>query len=163
VLADAALKREFIDQFSEDQGGSAIGPRGRVSFAGATKIIQPVEFHSALLAYEVPVPDFFLRMVAIALPWLEAGCGGALLFRRWVESAGLLVALMCSGFVALLGQAVIRGLDLRCGCFGSGASGCFDRPLVALVRAILLLSAAVWLLRTEEKGSNDRGTRIARE
>lgn len=131
--------------------------------AGATKILHPVDFHSDLLAYEVPVPDFFLRMVAIALPWLEAVCGGALLFKLWAESAGLLVALMSSAFVALLGQAVIRGLDLRCGCFGSGGSGWFDLPVVALVRAVVLQAAAVWLLRAEGNLSNDRGRSIAKE
>lgn len=128
--------------------------------AGAMKITHPVDFHADLLAYEVPLPDFFLRLVAIALPWLEAICGAALLVNFWPETTRLLVAAMCLVFVLMLGQAVIRGLDLRCGCFGAGGKGWLDLPAVALVRAILLLAASVWLRRLRADLSTDRGDSV---
>lgn len=131
--------------------------------AGAMKITHPVDFHSDLLAYEVPLPDYFLRLVAIALPWLEAICGAALLVDFWPETARLLIAAMCFVFVLMLGQAVIRGLDLRCGCFGTGGNGWLDLPVVALGRVILLLAASVWLLRQRTNAPSDRGNSAAQD
>ena len=114
--------------------------------AGALKIAHPGDFYSDLLAYEVDLPDGIFRCIAIAVPWLEVVCGGALLADFWPETVRLLVMALCLIFVLMLGQAVLRGLDLNCGCFGRGASGWFNRPIAALARAVLLLAGAVWIL-----------------
>ncbi len=113
--------------------------------AGVLKVAQPRDFYSDLLAYEVAVPDLLLRYVAVALPWLEVLCGGALLADVWRETIRPLVAALCLIFVLMLGQAVLRGLDLKCGCFGVATGGWFDLPVVALGRAAVLLLASGWL------------------
>ena len=115
-------------------------------FAGAIKIAHPGDFHADLLAYDVALSDTFLRWIAVAFPWLEVFCGGALIADVWSETAGPLIVVMCLVFVAMLGQAVIRGLDLRCGCFGSGGAGWWDRPVTALVRAGLLLMMSLFVV-----------------
>jgi hypothetical protein len=46
--------------------------------------------------------------------------------------------------VLLLGQAVLRGLELDCGCFGAGAPAWLEQAPVALARAGLLLAATLW-------------------
>ena len=113
--------------------------------AGLGKGVYPGNFYSDLLAYEIAFPDLFLRCVAIVLPWLEVLCGAALLADIWVETVCFLVAAMCLSFVLMLGQAVLRGLDLNCGCFGAVGAGWFERPIVALVRASALFLSASWL------------------
>lgn len=113
--------------------------------AGVLKIAHPVDFHSDLLVYDVPLPDAVFRVVAVALPWLEAICGAALLADFWTETVGAVVTAMGVIFVIMLGQAVVRGLELTCGCLGSDDEGWFDRPGVALVRAVVLLAGSVWL------------------
>ena len=87
----------------------------------------------------------FLRLVAIYLPWLEVLAGLDLLLNVWAETIRPLVAALCLIFVVMLGQAVLRGLDLNCGCFGAGAGGWFERPAVALGRAMLLFAASLYL------------------
>jgi hypothetical protein len=114
--------------------------------AGVLKVMHPTDFYANLVAYEVGAPDCFFRSVAVVFPWLEIFGGGLLLIDVWTETAGVLVAGMCLVFVLMLGQAVFRGLDLQCGCFGGLTPGWFERPPVALVRAGLLLAASVWLL-----------------
>jgi len=114
--------------------------------AGILKVAHPTDFYASLLAYEVGAPDWFFRSVAVVFPWLEIFGGGLLLVDVWAETAGVLVAGMCAIFVLMLGQAVLRGLDLQCGCFGGLTPGWFERPPVALVRAGGLLAASVWLL-----------------
>jgi uncharacterized membrane protein YphA (DoxX/SURF4 family) len=124
--------------------------------AGALKLVDPAGFHADLLAYGIGAPDWFFRFVAVVLPWVEAISGGLLLAELWTETVGVLVAGMCLIFVLALGQAVLRGLELKCGCFGELAAGWFERPLVALVRACVLLVASVWLLLYPPGGHPDQ-------
>jgi uncharacterized membrane protein YphA (DoxX/SURF4 family) len=124
--------------------------------AGAFKIPHPGDFYSDLLAYDVDLPDTFFRLIAIAFPWLEVICGGALLANFWPETVRFLVLVICLIFVLMLGQAVLRGLDLNCGCFGTQSGGWFNRPTTALARAVLLLGAAAWLL-SRPTGTGARG------
>jgi len=127
-------------------------------FAGALKIAHPGDFHSDLLAYDVGFSDTFLRWVAIAFPWLELFGGGALIADVWRETTGPLIVVMCLVFIGMLGQAVIRGLDLRCGCFGTGGTGWLDRPVVALVRASLLLVLSLFVA-TRHASETQRNSR----
>jgi len=114
--------------------------------AGALKLVHPAAFHADLLAYGIGAPDVFFRFVAVVLPWVEIVSGGLLLADLWTETAGVLVTGLCFVFVLVLGQAVLRGLELKCGCFGELAVGWFERPKVALLRAFVLLGASLWLL-----------------
>jgi len=114
--------------------------------AGLLKLARPTEFHADLLAYDVPLPDAGWRAIAVVLPWVEVFGGAAFAAGVWPETTGVLVAVLALIFVGMLGQAVIRGLDLRCGCFGAAGGAVFGHPVAALVRALLLLAAAGWLL-----------------
>jgi hypothetical protein len=104
------------------------------------------DFYTNLLSYQVGAPDWFFRIVAVMFPWIEIISGGLLLAGLWVETIGILVTAQCLVFVLMLGQAVLRGLDLQCGCFGGLTAPWLELPSVAFVRACLLLAAAVWLV-----------------
>ncbi len=121
--------------------------------AGLMKIGGAAAFFSDLLGYRLPLPEFFLRWVAIGLPWLEVVLGLGLIFNFWPETIRPLVCALWLIFALLLGQAVARGLDLNCGCFGAGGHGWFERPDVALVRALILLAASLDLAAAPANGS----------
>jgi len=124
--------------------------------AGVLKVADPARFYSDLLGYEMALPDFMFRVIAVAFPWLEVLCGGALLANRWIETVGFLVVAICLIFVGMLGQAVWRGLDLNCGCLGATSAGWFNHPSAALGRATLLLCGSVWwLLKITEARSDE--------
>ncbi len=57
-------------------------------------------------------------VVAVVLPWLEIVAGAALLVRRKTLGALALLAGLTLLFLAALGSAWWRGLDITCGCFG---------------------------------------------
>ena len=116
-----------------------------LAVAGLTKALAPAGFHADLLAYDLPVADFPLRFIAATFPFLEILCGAALLAGIWTETAAALVAGLAIIFLTVLGQAVWRGLDLRCGCFGGLDPEWLQRPPVALARAAWMLGAALWL------------------
>ena len=104
----------------------------------------------------------FFRFVAVVLPWVEIVSGGFLLADLWTETAGVLVSGLCFVFVLVLGQAVLRGLELKCGCFGELAVGWFERPKVALLRAFVLLGASLWLLLCLPPGDRETSPMSAR-
>jgi hypothetical protein len=117
-------------------------------WAGAEKIAHPADFFSSLLDYDVPFPETFLRLVAVALPWLEVFCGTGLLVNAWGETVRPVVAALCLVFIAMLGQALLRGIDIsNCGCFGPVANTWIDRPAVAFLRAVLLFAGSVYIIR----------------
>ena len=124
--------------------------------AGVTKIAHPADFFSDLMGYRVPWPEMFLRIVAVFLPWLEVITGIGLLLNVWAETIRPLVSMLCLVFVVMLAQAVLRGLDLNCGCFGAVGAGWFERPDVALVRAALLFAAALYITAVPAASSTAR-------
>jgi hypothetical protein len=114
-------------------------------WAGGLKIMHPAGFFVDLLGYQISFPVFFLRLVAVCMPWLEVFCGIALLLDLWQETVRPVVSVLCLIFVFMLGQAVVRGLNLNCGCFGDIGPMWLKRPEVALVRASLLLLSSIWI------------------
>jgi len=144
------------------QGGRSVWPHLLVRlalgmiflWAGAEKIAHPEPFFASLLDYRVPFPETFLRIVAISLPWLEVLCGFCLLANAWAETVRPVVGVLCLVFILMLGQALLRGIDLaNCGCFGPSAYAWIDRPAIALLRATLLLAGAIYLCSPRESRS----------
>jgi uncharacterized membrane protein YphA (DoxX/SURF4 family) len=89
---------------------------GLFLWAGAVKIIDPETFAVSIQGYRL-VPDAVAAGLAWFLPWLEVWCALALwrpaVLRR---SAWILITLMLVVFTAAKVSAVMRGLDISCGC-----------------------------------------------
>jgi uncharacterized membrane protein YphA (DoxX/SURF4 family) len=87
--------------------------------AGIGKLLEPYQnFQYVIQAYEV-LPSWSEAVVAQIYPWMELVVGVFVLLGLWT-SWGLRGALVLfATFVAVIGQALIRGLPLEnCGCFG---------------------------------------------
>ena len=87
-------------------------------YAGQSKIFHTTEFAQAIRAYDI-IPD---SLSTIFLPWIELYCGIFLIAGFYTRSsasvaAGLLILFTINVFIALL-----RGLDIDCGC-GASVSG----------------------------------------
>jgi putative oxidoreductase len=115
--------------------------------AGLAKVTDPPGFHGDLLSYGLPAPDLLLRAVAVSLPWFELALGVCLLAGWWRGTAALAAAVLGAVFAGLLVQGMLRGLELRCGCFGTWLPGWAEHPAIALARAFLLLAGCAWLWR----------------
>lgn len=124
--------------------------------AALTKIADPAAFHAAILTYRA-LPEPLVPALALWLPWVELCTGIALLWPRHRRAALWLVAAMNVVFLAALGQAAWRGLDIVCGCFGRPADVRGAGYLKYLARDLALLVAAVWLLRRERPPSSAAG------
>jgi putative oxidoreductase len=86
-------------------------------YAGALKVIDPVQFASDIDNYKI-LPWSISVALAFYLPWLEIFCGLGLVFRIFYRGAlSILIALILVFTLATI-AAKLRGLDITCGCFG---------------------------------------------
>jgi uncharacterized membrane protein YphA (DoxX/SURF4 family) len=65
--------------------------------------------------------DPLVHVVAILLPWIEIAIATLLILGLFMRFAGLATAAITIVFIAGMAQAKARGLEIDCGCFGSGA------------------------------------------
>lgn len=126
--------------------GMRLALAGIYLFAAIPKIADPWSFARAIHNFRIlPAPS--IPAVALALPVLEGLaalavlCG--ILYRGGVAWLGLLSA----AFAAGIASAMVRGLDIDCGCFGAAAksSANWDHLLLnfaTLAAAIILFLAA---------------------
>jgi uncharacterized membrane protein YphA (DoxX/SURF4 family) len=117
---------------------------GLFVYAGATKIIDPNAFALEIARYEL-LPEL-ANYAAAALPATELvlGLGMLALPVTWRRSAALGALVLLLAFTFAAASAIVRGLDIECGCFGSGSS-----PItwLTLLRDLALVGASAWLVR----------------
>jgi uncharacterized membrane protein YphA (DoxX/SURF4 family) len=112
-------------------------------YAGGLKIGDPAAFAGSVAAYKL-LPTFGNYLVAATLPWVEVLCGLLLVIGVRIRPAATLILLMNLVFAVALSSAIIRGLDIDCGCFRQG--GPKTSPWLALLRDLALIAGTVVLL-----------------
>lgn len=85
-------------------------------YASLEKIQHPGEFAQAIYNYRM-VPNVVINVMAIVLPWLELICGILIIVGVFVRGSALLIGAMLAVFIIALSSALMRGLDISCGCF----------------------------------------------
>jgi len=90
-------------------------------YASFDKIAHPADFARIVYNYHF-LPTSSINLFAVILPWIELMCGMALILGLFVESASLLIGFLLGIFIVALSSAVIRGLDISCGCFSTASS-----------------------------------------
>ena len=114
-------------------------------YASVGKILDPKAFAENLIAYRIFDSPQMLKYVAVTLPWIEWICGILLVLGLFVRSVSALTTMLLSVFLAGMISALVRGLEINCGCFGSphetiGAFSLLRDGFFFLVSLIVLLS-----------------------
>ncbi|OQX87168.1 hypothetical protein B6D60_04425 [candidate division KSB1 bacterium 4484_87] len=91
-------------------------------YAGVIKILNPASFADQVDNYRI-LPYFLVAITAVVLPWLEVICGILLLTGRWRAASSLILLGLSFIFVLAVASAMIRGLDINCGCFSVEGEG----------------------------------------
>lgn len=98
---------------------------GVLLYAAWPKMLDPHSFAKAIANYKVSLPivgSDYIFLTAIILPPLEAVTAICLFVNRMRRGAALMAVILMSLFIVLIAQAVLRGFNIDCGCFGASAS-----------------------------------------
>ena len=127
--------------------------------AGIPKLLDPSEFAKAIVNYRVAFPligQDYVYPVAIFLPPLECVAAFALFHNRTKRIGAITSGAMLVMFIILITQAVLRGLNIDCGCFGTGAVSNALAQKVGLSKiaentVLLMMCAYIAVWRSEDK------------
>jgi putative oxidoreductase len=116
---------------------------GLFVFAGTAKIYDPATFAIELERYQL-LPWKICAAAADYLPWVEFLTGLCLFLKSFERGALLLITLLLGVFTLALASALVRGLNIDCGCFGHtfASTGTILPILRNLV--LLLLAGILW-------------------
>jgi hypothetical protein len=124
---------------------------GLLLWSGAVKLRDPAAFAADIANYRL-LPSL-APVLAASLPMIEIVLGSALLFAPsvWRRGAALAAAALLAVFTAALSQAVARGINVDCGCFG-GASG--QASGWTIVRDVALFAAALAIVLLDQAAAS---------
>ncbi|HVP56750.1 MAG TPA: MauE/DoxX family redox-associated membrane protein [bacterium] len=108
-------------------------------YASIDKIDKPGGFAQAIYNYRM-MPHATINLMAMVMPWLELMCGILIIIGLLVRGSALLIGFMLLVFIVAISFALVRGLDISCGCFK--VEGGHTLALGLLVRDILMFISA---------------------
>jgi uncharacterized membrane protein YphA (DoxX/SURF4 family) len=117
--------------------------------AAAGKLLDPVKFMGSIDAYAL-LPPWAVIGAALTMPGIELALGLALLSNVKVRSAALLANLLMLAFIAAIGSAMWRGLELDCGCFDLLPIGPSQVGWGTIGRDVLMMIPTIWLAFWEQ-------------
>ncbi len=113
-------------------------------YAAWLKLREPwAMFAIAIDSYQV-LPTWAVEVVARTLPWFELLLGLLLMTGIWQRVSTTCMSLLLLVFMGLMVRAMAKGMQIECGCFGSGEqiSG------LTLLRDGALLAASLFVTWT---------------
>ncbi len=119
-------------------------------YAAYFKLLDPQSFVLDLQNYRV-IPGFLLWVPALVIPALELLCGLSLILGIYRVEGSFWLILLMLGFLGGEAQALIRGLDINCGCFGKEPD---KLTYQTILRNLAILVAALWVWYREIKLRN---------
>lgn len=117
-------------------------------YAAVSKILRPDEFYTDIRNYQI-VSGYIAYASAYFLPAFEIVAALAMFSKRFFKVSILSIAFLLAVFIMALSSAWYRGLDINCGCFGSGAPS--DYGIVILRDVFLLLICFILVLINSKK------------
>ncbi|HPJ93614.1 MAG TPA: MauE/DoxX family redox-associated membrane protein [Deltaproteobacteria bacterium] len=117
-------------------------------YAGLIKVLDPQGFALVVYNYHI-LPGFLINLAALILPLIEVIVGAALILGVLVPGASLIVSSLLIVFLCAIAAALIRGLDVSCGCFNTSQEA---DPLtwMYLVRDTVLLAMACFVFTYDQ-------------
>jgi hypothetical protein len=119
---------------------------GVLVYAGLMKLLEPAAFAEEIANYRF-LPEL-APLLAVILPPVEVAIGAVLIAARlrnpWLPAAALGSTVLMAVFGVAVTQAVLRGIDTSCGCFGADSG---PVTWLTVMRVIGLAAASGWLVR----------------
>ena len=120
-------------------------------YASIDKIVHPAEFAKAIGNYNV-LPFGLENLLGIVLPILELLVGICLILGIMLDGSAIITAGMMTVFIIALSQAMIRGIDINCGCFKvTVENGGHQVGIRRIIEDFLFLGMALMVLSRGER------------
>ncbi len=116
-------------------------------YSAIQKLGDPFSFSGIVKNYDV-FGWGVSRLVAIAFPPLELLVGMILITTFWLDTGLMLLYGMTSVFLLITAQALLRGLDISCGCFNLEGD---PIGLVKLGENLTFFALSWWLFMTGKR------------
>jgi len=110
---------------------------------GPGKLRHPSQFAKNIRTYDM-VPEGLVFPMAVYVPWLELTLGVVLLVGLWAREALAATLMLFGVFLIANVAALVRGIDVDCGCFGADYHGSAGQE-AAIVSALLLTAVGALL------------------
>ncbi len=120
-------------------------------YASLDKLANPAAFAESIHNYRL-VPYSLLHPSALLLPMVEFVLGSALVLGLWRRGAALISAFLLVVFIIAIGTALIRHLDISCGCFNTDAGHAVGSSLMLRDLGLLILCLPPLFFRREGPG-----------
>ena len=91
-------------------------------YASIDKIVHPDRFADMVYNYRI-LPYIIINLFAVTLPWIELVIGLCLILGPFADAASAITASLLVVFIVASGAALVRGLDISCGCFTTSGEG----------------------------------------
>ena len=88
-------------------------------YSGIIKIINTSGFSDSIYNYKL-LPDLLINFLAIILPWIELTTGLLLILGISIKENAFIINTLLVIFMIAIIINLFRGLDINCGCFGTG-------------------------------------------
>lgn len=113
------------------------------------KVASPGSFANEIGNYLI-FPEFSLNIIALIMAWFELLIGFLLITGIRVKANALLVSILMIIFNVLVLSAMIRGLDINCGCYSNIGAQKVGWTKIMENTATLLLSAFLFFTKTNK-------------
>ena len=128
-------------------------------YASMDKLMNQEEFARAIYNYKF-LPDVFINVFAIIMPYLELIAGIFLIFGIFKKENSFIISFLLIIFLISLTQAYARGLDISCGCFSLETVSQKSDILLRIFEDIFLLIGSLIIFI---KSNNNSLTNIKQE
>jgi uncharacterized membrane protein YphA (DoxX/SURF4 family) len=109
----------------------------------------PELFASSVQAFKLGFGETMTRVATSVTPWIEVIAAVLLILGIWSRAAAGVLCVMLGFFIVLIAQAMIRGLDVKCGCFGDLSPFCQEKVgMCNIVQNTVMLTAGLVVLLT---------------
>jgi len=111
---------------------------------GVGKIAHPEEFANEIANYQI-LPNVFINILAMIVPWIELFAGTLLIFGIETKASSLVIAVMTVIFTTAVIIAMAKGLNIECGCYSNIASQQVGWPKVFENVGLLILTIIIMI------------------
>lgn len=116
---------------------------------GIGKISNATEFAKEIGNYGI-LPEQLLNIAAISVAWIELVVGLFFLFGVEIKSSGLIIFLLLFVFTSAIVIAMVKGLNINCGCYSNIASQKVGMPKVLENIGMMILVLIVLFSKNEK-------------